>query len=271
MKRNVTASGGAVIRSPLAPKSQTHELDRVIAYMISEITERYKNNVILGLHKSTIAKFSDAQTGNYAKVVTMLANKTNRRLMKQFANKRIDKMVNNVLNKVNTRNQQQLYDLVERRIGIPSSELIATEGLKANINALMLETSAWVKKLRDNTLAEYSANTLRAMAVGGSLEDVMKNFEGVVEKRKNHARFIARNQIANFNTITGKIRAQNLGITEGIWRTSEDERVRHSHAVRDGKKFDVSKGLYSSTDGKSLLPGIDYQCRCYTEYVIPED
>jgi len=270
-KREITSDSGATIKSPNAPKAQTREMERMIAFMVAEITTRFKNNVIKKLHKSTVAKFSDAQVGNFAVILTKLAKQTNRRLLRQFDDDTIDKMVSKILNKVDARNQKELYTIVERRIGIPSKELVATEGLKANINALRMETAQWVKKLRDDTISEYTSNTLREMAIGGSLESLMSGLSAMAEKRKNHAKFTARNQISNFNAVTGKIRAQNLGITTAIWRTSEDERVRHSHVVRDGKEFDISKGLYSSTDRKTIIPGIDYQCRCYAEYIIPED
>jgi len=270
-KRELTAAGEALIKSPTSSKAHERELDRAISYMMSEIAARYANNVIGGLHKSTVEKFADAQTGNYAKILIKLAKQTNRRLLRQFDNDSIEKFVAAVLSKVDKRNQHELYKLIERRVGIPSTELIATEGLKSNINALRLETAQWVKKLRDDTLSEYTANTLREMAQGGSLEAVMKNFSGMAEKRRNHAKFTARNQISNFNAVTGKIRVQNLGITQAIWRTAKDARVRDSHDDRNDKVFDIAKGLYSSKDGKWLYPGIDFQCRCYAEYIIPED
>ena len=103
------------------------------------------------------------------------------------------------------------------------------------------------------------------------LRAIVAGVDGLEEKRKNHAKFTARNQIGNFNSLTTKIRAQNLGITQAIWRTSRDERVRPCHKVRDGKAFDLATGLYSSCDGLSLLPGVDFQCRCDYELVIPED
>jgi len=117
----------------------------------------------------------------------------------------------------------------------------------------------------------YTANSLRAMTQGSSLAEIMEQFDGLVEKRKNHAKFTARNQIANFNSITTKLRAQNLGITRARWITSHDERVRPCHDVRNGKEFDLDKGLYSSCDGEWLLPGVDYQCRCDYELIIPAD
>ena len=93
----------------------------------------------------------------------------------------------------------------------------------------------------------------------------------MVEKRKNHSRFVARNQIASFNSIMNKTRAQKLGIKKAVWRTSADERVRPSHAARNGKEFDLSEGLYSSLDGKTLLPGTDYLCRCSMTMVLEDE
>jgi SPP1 gp7 family putative phage head morphogenesis protein len=92
----------------------------------------------------------------------------------------------------------------------------------------------------------------------------------MVEQRKGHAKMIARTQISTINSLTSKIRAQNLGITKAIWVSARDERTRASHASRDGKEFELSEGLYDSIDGKTLLPGIDFQCRCDYILKIPE-
>ena len=54
-----------------------------------------------------------------------------------------------------------------------------------------------------------------------------------------------------------------LGITQYIWRTSRDERVRESHLVLEGKTF--------SWDSPPDVghPGQDINCRCTAEPVIP--
>jgi SPP1 gp7 family putative phage head morphogenesis protein len=106
------------------------------------------------------------------------------------------------------------------------------------------------------------------MTLGSSYDEILKEFKKDSKVKVNHAKFIARNQVANFNSISSKIRAQNLGITKAIWRTAHDERVRQCHKVRDGKEYDLSEGLYSSCDGKKLHVGTDYNCRCIAEYVI---
>jgi uncharacterized protein with gpF-like domain len=110
---------------------------------------------------------------------------------------------------------------------------------------------------------------------------VLEQYSGMVEKRKNHAKFTARNQIANYNSLVTKARAQNLGITSARWVTAHDERVRGNpsgkypnatpdHFWAEGKEFDLSIGL-KFPSGKTLLPGVDYQCRCTYELIIPAD
>lgn len=269
-KREISADRPIPIKSAGAPKAEERELAKLAEYMIAQMSQRFRNQALGGMHKSTIEKFADAQPGNYAAAYLRLADRVRRKLLKQFDDKRIEEQVGRILQKVNQRNRDQLYSRIEKRIGLSTKELTTTEGLTYQINALVLETAQWVKKLRDETLEAYTASSLRAMSHGLSLEEIMQQYDGLVEKRRNHAKFTARNQIANFNSVATKIRAQNLGITRARWITSRDERVRPCHVKRNGKEFDLDKGLYSSCDGQHLLPGVDYQCRCDYELIIPE-
>jgi SPP1 gp7 family putative phage head morphogenesis protein len=271
MQRTLKAEKPIGIKPPGASRAHEQEFAELLEYMTDQFAQRWRNQVLGGLHVDTVGKFADAQVGNYATVYMKLANQVRRKLLKQFDDGRIELLVRTILDKVNKRNRSELYKLVEKRIGLSSVELTQTEGLTADINALVIETQQWVKKTRDDTLDFFTNNSLRAMTQGDSLESVMKQFDGVVETRKSHASYIARNQIRNFTSITTKVRAQNLGITTARWVTSRDERVRRCHQVRDGKEFDLSKGLYSSCDGKWMLPGTDHNCRCDYELIIPAE
>jgi len=259
------------VKQPNSPRAQENEFEQMLEFMVAQIGQRFENGVLKQLNQSTVEKFADAQTGNYARVTMRLANQVRRKIRRQFNNERIEAMVADILRKTDARAQQQLYRQVENAIGISTKALMVKEGMKPAINALILETVEWVKKLREESLEAFTTNTLHAMTTGSSLEDVMQQFKGVVEKRKNHAKFLAHNQIQNFNSVTSKLRVQKLGITKAIWDTADDDRVRPSHADRDGKEFDLSEGLYSSMDGKHLIPGVDYNCRCTARYIIPED
>lgn len=256
---------------PAPSKTDEREFAAAWLGMIEFMSRLYRNQVLLALNKGVVNKFADKQKGNYAVVLLNLSRGAERKLLKRFSNKRIERFVRDKLMRVNQRNANMLYGGLEKQMGINASELLASEGLQQNLNALIMETAQWAKKLRDETLELYVANTLRVMSQGGSLESLLSEFDGLEEKRKDHARFTARNQINNFNALVGKARVQNLGIEEAVWETAGDERVRPCHQARDGKTFKLSEGLYSSCDGKTLLPGIDYNCRCTSRYVIPDD
>lgn len=270
MKREISADKETDIKSPRYLKKQEREFGAAMASMIVLMGRIYRNQVLLALNSSTIDKFEDAQGGNYAAATLKLSNRVKRKLLRRFDNKRIAQLSKKVLGEVNERNRNELYSAVEDVIGINTTELLATEGLKPETNARYIETSLWAEKLRDDTLTEWTNNTIRAMSEGQSITEILAQFDGMEEKRKNHAHFVARQQVATFNSLMTKTRAQNLGITRAKWVTAQDERVRPCHSVRNGKEFDLSKGLYASCDGKHLLPGVDFNCRCDYELIIPE-
>jgi len=269
MKRIVEAPKETSIKSPPAPKTQEREFGDIIEKMVERMAKQWKNQVLRAMNQGTIEKFADAQKGNFAKILLSMARNVKKKLLKQYDDSRIESMSNQFTSKVDKRNQKELYGKLESKIGISRDELEATEGLTFQINAYKLETSQWVKKLRDETLEDWTSNTLRLMADGKGLPEILSQFDGMVEKRKNHAKMVARTQIASFNSLTTKARAQNLGLTKAVWVTSNDERVRRSHRDRNGEEFDLSEGLYSAQDGKTLLPGTDYQCRCDYRILIP--
>lgn len=269
MKRSVEAPVESTVKSPESSKSDERQFSEDIEKMISRMSSLYRNQVLKALNKGTVAKFEDAQTGNFSRIFLGLAKKSSKSILKIFDDERIEKLVNKYTGRVDRRNKKELYRRVEESVGISRQELEATEGLTYQINAYKLETAQWVKKLRDETLELWTANTLRQMSNGNGLDTILSEFDDMVEKRKNHGKMVARTQMTSFNSFTTKARAQNLGITEAVWVTSSDERVRASHKSRNGKKFDLSEGLHSSIDNKTLLPGVDYQCRCDYKLVIP--
>ena len=277
VKREVSAPKGATIKAPEPPKSEIRQFGNAIEYMVDQMAQRWRTQIFSELNQDTVAKFADSvamqdakQSGNFAKVFLAMAARVQRKLLKQFDGKRLDKMANKYTGKVNRRNQSEFYRRVSASVGISREELEATEGLTFQINAFQAETQQWVKKMRDDTLQMWTSNTLRQMAEGKGLPEILSQFDGMVEQRKGHAKMVARTQIATFNSLTSKARAQNLGITTAVWVTARDERTRPCHKARDGKEYELSEGLYSSCDGKTLMPGIDYNCRCIARMKIPE-
>ena len=80
---------------------------------------------------------------------------------------------------------------------------------------------------------------------------------------KSRASLIARDQTLKLNSAITKERHQNAGITEYIWSTSQDSRVRPEHADLEGTQhsWDVPP--------EPGHPGEDFQCRCCAIPIFP--
>jgi len=243
MKREVKAPKGAQIKAPEAPRSEIRQFGNAIEYMVDQMSKRWRTQILKELNQDTISKFSDAsQVGNFAKIFLALAARVRRKLLKQFDDKRIENLAKKYTSKVDNRNKAEFYRRAEEKIGISREELEATEGLTSQINAYHLETMQWIKKMRDDTLQQWTSNTLRQMAEGKGLPEILSEFDGMVEQRKGHAKMVARTQISTFNSLTSKARAQNLGIKRAKWVTSRDERVRGN------------PGVNTQTQGQVIMP-----------------
>ncbi len=60
-------------------------------------------------------------------------------------------------------------------------------------------------------------------------------------------------------------RQRGMGLKRYTWRTSQDERVRESHRIKEGKEFDWTK-----PPADTGHPGQDFQCRCTAEPIFTE-
>jgi SPP1 gp7 family putative phage head morphogenesis protein len=287
MKTEITKEGGAQVRVTGPSRKLEVEFQGILSGMVRVMSERFKNNTFKKMNKGTLEKFEDssmaiesdgetfvfkdAQVGNYAAIFLAMSKKSRKMILKQFSDKRIKAIITGVLMKASKDNAKALYGNIEKITGISASQLAAKEAMKAQTNALILETVEWSTKLRDDALQSFTANSLRGMSQGMGIDEIIENFDMTSKGQVAKSKMVARTQLSTFNSLLTKVRAQNLGITRAVWITSEDERVRPAHEVRNGKEFELDTGLYSSKDSKNLLPGVDYNCRCDYRLIIPSD
>ena len=93
-----------------------------------------------------------------------------------------------------------------------------------------------------------------------ALSDTLsKNYNSAGYNLRRLTRDQTSKAVGNLN----HIRQTDAGLTEYIWRTSMDERVRSSHRVLRGRRF-----KWSSPPPEGH-PGHPIQCRCYAEGVMP--
>lgn len=89
--------------------------------------------------------------------------------------------------------------------------------------------------------------------------EVAAKIEGISER---HAAFIARDQLGKFAGALNQAQDQYAGAVKYIWRTMQDNRVRHKHAEREGQTF------YFKSPPAGGAPGEDFQCRCTAEAIF---
>lgn len=96
-------------------------------------------------------------------------------------------------------------------------------------------------------------------------QKLAKTVQMIEGMSRRHANFIARDQLGKFTASINEAQSEYVGAEEYIWKTVLDNRVRHEHAEREGKKFRYD------TPPEGGNPGMDYRCRCTAAAIIHLD
>lgn len=145
-------------------------------------------------------------------------------------------------------------EIAEAPVGIVMRERLASQ--VDLITSLPREAAERVHKL---TLEGITQGT-RAKAIAA---EIMRSGE-VTASRAN---LIARTEVGRTATELTKARAESVGSTHFIWRTTGDSDVRESHRHLNGKTFRWDTPP-ECDPGHHALPGAIWNCRCYPEPVI---
>lgn len=109
--------------------------------------------------------------------------------------------------------------------------------------------------------------TTEALPNGTRAAAIAKEILRTGEVTAGRANMLARTGVSTTATALVKARAQFVGSTEFIWRTSKDGAVRLSHRRMEGKVFGWDDP--PEVDGFRGLPGEFANCRCFCQPVIP--
>lgn len=107
-------------------------------------------------------------------------------------------------------------------------------------------------------------------SAGDRVEDIAARIREETQATPARASLIARDQVLKLNNAVTQARHVAAGVTEYVWRTSRDERVRSRHKELEGTtQAYASPPIVDRRTGRRAHPGGDYQCRCTAEPVIP--
>jgi SPP1 gp7 family putative phage head morphogenesis protein len=149
------------------------------------------------------------------------------------------------------------------------------------IEAWAIENVKLVTKMRTDEKEAIAGIVTRGFTQGAGVksikQEIIKEF-GVTARR---AQLIAQNEMGNLAGALEKAEADRIGIETYEWLTANDERVRPSHRVMEGKicrwddptvyKDSVDDTVWksrSSIGGVEKHPSMDIRCRCSSASII---
>jgi SPP1 gp7 family putative phage head morphogenesis protein len=153
-------------------------------------------------------------------------------------------------------------------------------GLPPLIEQFRAENVQLITSIQSDLLDQVSKLVDEAWSSGARVEDLRAKLQERLGVSKSRADLIARDQVLKLNAKITQARQTLAGVTEYIWTTSGDERVRgnpdgkypdsdRDHYRLDGKRFRWdSPPVINEKTGERAHPGEDYQCRCVATPVI---
>lgn len=158
-------------------------------------------------------------------------------------------------------NREQVAKQIKSVIGV--DVLQAEPYLQPLAKAFVAQNVSLIESIPSRYFDELEGLVLQAARSGRRSEALAQDLEDRYDVSESRAKLIARSETAKLNGQITQVRQTNLGVEEFVWRTSEDERVRPSHAALDGKTFE-----WKDPPASEGIPGEAPNCRCTAEPVL---
>lgn len=177
-------------------------------------------------------------------------------------------------------NREQYRRIINATLGV--DPIANDDFLQARLKLFAQENAALIRSIPEQLLKDVEGVAYRGMTGGATIRDLQRDIEARFKVSRARARLIARDQTGKLNAQLTEIRQKRVGVTEFVWNTAGDERVRDSHRVLDGKicKWDdptvyrePGESEWKARSGISAFvgnPGMDYQCRCFSEPIMDD-
>lgn len=155
--------------------------------------------------------------------------------------------------------------------GAPSSAVLGVNVfrsepfLKPLAEGWIAENTKLIESLPTRMFPELEGIVRRGVMNGTSVKDIRNQIKERYKVTDYRATLIAQDQTLKLNADLTKYRLQSVGVTEYVWRSVGDSRVRPEHAYLNGKTFAFDK---PPSEGN---PGQPVRCRCRAEAVWNEE
>lgn len=137
---------------------------------------------------------------------------------------------------------------------------------------LMSEQVQMITSLPTEAAQRVHDLVIKGMEDSARADEVTREILRSGEVTESRAKLIARTEVARSASALTQARAQHIGSTQYIWRTSGDSDVRPGHRAMNGKVCEWANPPAVDENGRVMHhhPGAIWNCRCYPEPIIPE-
>lgn len=160
-------------------------------------------------------------------------------------------------------NKTRFYAAMEGAVGINLQSIIQDEGLEDILIATTSENVSLIRSIPEEYFKRIESIVFSGTIQGSTAGSMISQLRKAGNVTDNRAKLIARDQSSKLNSALTQQRSQNLGVTEYVWRTAQDERVRRSHRSKNGRTFQ-----WDNPPSDTGHPGNDIQCRCIAQPII---
>ena len=169
-----------------------------------------------------------------------------------------ENIANGFVSRGDTQNHAEVSTNLKNQTGIDlSAYLRNSPNIAEKVNALTAGNIQLIKSIRSQYLDKVQNAVMQAMVPGSLNKDLAAQIKDLGKTTEKRAMFIARDQSSKLNAALTQARHEDVGIKKYMWSTSLDERVRDSHADKEGLVFE-----YANPPADTGHPGHDFNCRC---------
>ena len=140
---------------------------------------------------------------------------------------------------------------------------IAEPWLTNELGAFVSQNVGLIKSVPEKFFSEIESLIFTGLRAGERWESIADSLRERIGVSESNFDRIARDQTSKLNGQMTMLRQTQLGVTQYEWLTSGDERVRESHAAKNGKTFS-----WENPPSDTGHPGEDINCRCIASPIM---
>lgn len=267
---------------PKAPKGIQREYFLALKPILATLKAIVKRTILPALSDvlASAAALRPAKADDYADDIERIMKVAKIQFAQAFSDDELAAIAKTIASKTEQFNARELDRSIGRVLGV---DVFRSEPwLNQEMNAFLKNNVSLIKTVPDEYFGRIEKIVMQGARSGDLTDKIAETIEDKTEPyAESRVALIARDQVSKFNANLNELRQKEVGISQYIWKTGEDERVRGnpdglypnarpSHYARDGKTFSWDDPPQESPDDGH--PGEPINCRCIALPIFsPED